>query len=114
MDLVDDTVGAWTGSRGKQAVFDLLTQHRVPCAPVREISEVVADPHLRARGMLKDIEHPEFGAITVASSPIRFTDMPPLEPNASRRLGEDNGEILCDFLNEPRSQLDGLRARGVI
>jgi CoA:oxalate CoA-transferase len=114
MDFVDDTVGAWTGSRGKQAVFDLLTQHRVPCAPVRDISEVVADPHLRARGMLKDIEHPEFGAITVASSPIRFTDMPPLEPRASRRLGEDNGEILCDFLNEPRSQLDALRARGVI
>jgi len=114
MDFVDDTIGAWTRSRGKQAVFDLLTNHRIPCAPVRDISEVVADPHLRARGMLQDIEHPEFGSITVSSSPIRFTDMPPLAPKASRRLGEDNGEILCDFFNEPRSQLDGWRARGVI
>jgi formyl-CoA transferase len=114
MDLVDDTIGAWTRGQGKQAVFDLLTHHRVPCAPVRDISEVVADPHLRARGMLRDIEHPEFGSITVSSSPIRFTDMPPLAPKASRRLGEDNGEVLCDFFNEPRSQLDGWRDRGII
>ncbi len=114
MDFVDASINEWTRARKKQDVFDLLIQHRVPCAPVRDISEVVADPHLRARGMLKDMEHPEFGAITVASSPIRFPELPsrPIEP--SRRLGADNDSVLSELLGETPDSIAAWRAQGVI
>ena len=114
MDFVDQWLNQWTRVRCKQDVFDLLVQHRVPCAPVRDISEVVADPHLRARGMLKDIEHPEFGPITIAASPIRFPELPSKTPAASHRLGADNEEILCGLLGEEASTVTAWRSQGVI
>lgn len=114
MDLVDSIITDWTSVRGKNAIFDLLNANRVPCAPVRNIHDVVGDPHLRARGMLHDIDHPEFGAITVASSPIRFTGEPAPRPEPSPRLGIDNGEVLCGLLGEPLGNLDVWREQGVI
>ena len=59
MDVVDDLVSSFTKQFNKQDLFALLMKHRVPCAPVRTLMEVVNDPHLHQRGMLQWIDHPE-------------------------------------------------------
>ena len=41
----------------------MLTGQGVPCAPVRTIEELVADPEVARRGMLLDSEFPSRGAI---------------------------------------------------
>ena len=114
MDLVDDIVSRWTQMHAKDELFQLLNEHRVPCAPVRNIQEVVADPHLRARGMLHDIDHPEFGRITVTSTPIRFMEQAAPIPYPSHRLGEDNAAVLCSLLGEPAQRLDDWKKRGIV
>jgi crotonobetainyl-CoA:carnitine CoA-transferase CaiB-like acyl-CoA transferase len=58
MDSVDEIVSDFTRTQTKQALFELLVGLRVPCAPVRELDEVVADPHLHARGALENVVHP--------------------------------------------------------
>ena len=113
-DEVDGVVADWTKARPKQAIFEALTKLRVPCAPVRDLSEVVSDPHMRARGMLRDIDHPEFGPITVAASPIRFVGQENLEPAPSPRLGADNEAIICGLLGDSKSSLDSFRSRGIV
>src|SRR5260370_11530442 len=72
MDVVDDLVGTFTRKYNKQDLFALLMKHRVPCAPVRTLMEVVNDPHLHQRGMLQWIDHPELVRIVVQSSPMRY------------------------------------------
>jgi formyl-CoA transferase len=47
-------------------------RHRVACAPVRDLTEVVNDPHLHERGMLQKQDHPELGPIVVQHSPLRY------------------------------------------
>ena len=88
MDVVDDLVSSFTKQFNKQDLFALLMKHRVPCAPVRTLKEVVNDPHLHQRGMLQWIDHPELGRIVVQSSPMRYDGAPPLphraEPQARR------------------------------
>src|SRR3954467_8152033 len=90
IDVVDDLVSTFTRQFTKQDLFALLMKHRVPCAPVRTLKEVVNDPHLHQRGMLQWIEHPELGRIVVQASPMRYDGTPQLPHQPSRRLGEDN------------------------
>lgn len=114
MDFVDGVVAAWTSGSPKQALFERLIAQRVPCAPVRDLKEVSADPHLRARGLLQPIEHPEFGPITVAGSPLRYQGSRATAPRPSARLGADNRAVFGDWLGLASAELDALRADGVI
>ena len=65
VDEIDRVVGGWTAGFAKQELFELLQRRRVPCAPVRELADVVADPHMHERGALQWQDHPELGRIVV-------------------------------------------------
>ncbi len=114
MAAVDELVSGFTARFDKQPLFDLLMKHRVPCAPVRDLDEVVNDPHLHARGALLWQEHPELGRIPVQSSPLRFagTDQMPITP--SRKLGADNNAIYGDWLGLSANDIAQLTSEGVI
>jgi formyl-CoA transferase len=81
---------------------------------VRNLTEVVNDPHLHARGMLQWQDHPVLGRIVVQHSPLRFAGDPqrPLEP--SHALGADTGRVLEDRLGLTPGQISDLAERGVI
>jgi formyl-CoA transferase len=114
MDAVDEIVGGFTQRFAKQALFELLLKHRVPCAPVRDLDEVVNDPHMLARRALQWIEHPELGRIPVQSSPLRFEGVDPLPIVPSRRLGEDNVAVYGDWLGLSRDAIATLEEQEVI
>jgi len=112
IDAIDALVGAWTAPQNKEALFALLQAHRVPCAPVRNLDEVVNDPHMHARGALHWQDHPELGRIVVPHSPLRFagTEQRPLEP--SRPLGADADAVLAG-LGLPPGAIAALHRDGV-
>jgi CoA:oxalate CoA-transferase len=114
MDEVDELVGAFTSGHERDPLCTLLRENRVPCAPVRDLGEVVDDPHLRERGMLQEIEHPEFGSIVVPHSPLRFSgeERMPIEPSPG--LGQHNEEIFCGLLGLDQDELEELRRTEVI
>ena len=114
MEATDAMISEWTRPLPKQAVFELLIRHRVPCAPVRELGEVVRDPHLHARGWLRDVEHPEFGAITVPASPLHFEGHDPLPYAPSVPLGQDGRDVLAERLGLDDAALDALEADKII
>jgi formyl-CoA transferase len=114
MDAVDEIVGGFTQRFAKQALFELLLKHRVPCAPVRDLDEVVNDPHMLARRALQWIEHPELGRIPVQSSPLRFEGVDPLPIVPSRRLGEDNVAVYGGWLGLSREAIATLEEQEVI
>lgn len=66
---------------------------RPPCVPVRERDEVLYDPHLEGRGMVTEIDHPNFGEIRVPGMPIRLhgSEYPDIEP--APMPGQDNAEV---------------------
>lgn len=114
IDAVDEIVGGFTQRFAKQALFELLLKHRVPCAPVRDLDEVVNDPHMLERRALQWIEHPELGRIPVQSSPLRFEGVDPLPIVPSRRLGEDNVAVYGDWLGLSRDAIATLEEQEVI
>ncbi|MFX9097255.1 CoA transferase, partial [Acinetobacter baumannii] len=66
---IDGMISRWTEGFTRDELFARLVAHRVPSAPVRDLPEVIADPHMHERGMLFEIDHPQYGPITVCRSP---------------------------------------------
>lgn len=114
MDEVDRIVAEWTGGLTRGSIEELLLAVRVPCAPVKELPEVIQDPNMWARGMLKTMEHPELGTITQASSPMRFGYGTPGDLTPSPRLGQHSREVLAELLGTSDNDLDDLESKEVI
>jgi formyl-CoA transferase len=115
MDEIDAMVEAWTRGRGKDDVMAVLTTAHVPCAPVRNAGEVVNDPHLKARGVWADIEHPRRGKTRVPVSPIRLHGSAPGSvARAAPLLGQDTDRVLAELLGLGADELAALHSAGVI
>jgi len=111
MDETDALVGTWTQTLGKMAVFAITRRLRIPCAPVRDVGEVMHDPHMHERGMLEWIEHDEIGRIVVPTSPLRFHGADRVATTPSPKLGQHNAENLRRLARtvvrrDPRSQTE--------
>jgi len=98
MDALDRDIAAITRTYAKEALFRQLIDARVPCAPVRELDEVVNDAHLHQTGMLRWVDHPMYGRVLIHGSPLAFkgVDAPAYRPSAA--LGEDAHAILSEAL----------------
>jgi crotonobetainyl-CoA:carnitine CoA-transferase CaiB-like acyl-CoA transferase len=86
---------------------------RVPCAPVNSVREALDDEQVRARGMILELDHPEFGRLRQVASPIR-TDGVVARPAPAPRLGEHTETLLRELLGYPDARLAALRATGVL
>lgn len=107
MDAIDDMVAEWTSGRDTDTAFRILMDAKVPCAPVRNLDQVMEDENMHQRGALERIEHPEFGSIVVQQSPLRYDGVPPYPLEPSHPLGADTERVLGE-----RTSLDAdTRAR---
>ncbi|EJN06743.1 CoA transferase [Phyllobacterium sp. YR531] len=113
MEMVDQLVATFTREKGKQELLELLQAARVPTAPVRDLTEVIADPVLHERGALIDVDHPAFGNITLPRSAIRFADTPQPNYRCSPTYAADNERIYGEIGLDAKS-LERLTEKGVI
>jgi len=86
---------------------------RVPCAPVNTIAQALADEQVRARGMIVEVEHPEFGLLREVASPVR-TAGSNSPPTPAPRLGQHTDEILSGLLRYDAARVASLRASGAL
>ncbi len=104
MEEAEGLVSAWTATRSRAEVCRAARDCHVPCAPVRDLAEVNADPHLLERGFLETLDHPALGEVTLPTSPLRFDGQSsgPLEPSCE--LGRDTDEVIDEWLGETPSE----------
>jgi formyl-CoA transferase len=113
VDEIDAAIEAWTEKRSKHEVMEILAGAGVPCGAVLDSTEVLADPHLRQRGMIVELEHPRRGPYPMPANPVRLSD----SPTRLRRpplLGEHNAEVYGALLGYGAGELEALRRDGVI
>ena len=53
-----------------------------------------ADPQVRAREMVVEIEHPALGRLRTLGSPIKMSETPPIVTRRAPLLGEHTVEVL--------------------
>ena len=114
IDAVDEIIGTFTAGYYKEELFQLLMRHRVASAPVRDLNDVINDPHMLARRAIEWIDHPDLGKVPLPNSPMRYSGSAPLAIVPSRRLGEDNQTVYHEWLGIPKEGLEELQVAGVI
>ena len=81
--------------------YERLAAAGVPTAPIRNVGEVVADPHLHQRAMFHEMTDPAGGTFLTAGSPLRMNGHPPPLSVDCPRLGEQTESVLKEWLDEP-------------
>lgn len=109
---VDALIEAWTGGSPRQLIADLLLAASVPCAPVRELSEVVLDRNMHERGSLQWVDHPELGRVVLPHSPMRYEGDEPVALRPSKPLGADNARVFGDWLGHSAAELERMAKGG--
>lgn len=111
---VDELIEGWTKTLTKDEVARRMLAAKVPCAPVRNLMEVMYDENMHARGSLQWIDHPELGRVVLPHSPLVFegTQRRPIEP--SLPLGAGNDAVFGDWLGHSKEELAAYKAEGVI
>ncbi|MBB2946340.1 formyl-CoA transferase [Actinoplanes lutulentus] len=113
MDAVDTLVGAWTSGLSKAEIEAVLKAARIPYAPVVTLSELLDDPHVRARGVLHEVSD-ERGTFTTLGSPLVLSGSPMVEPVRAGRLGEHTDQVLRDELGLSTDEIAKLHETGVV
>jgi len=114
-DELDELIVAWTRPQRRDDIIRIVMEAGIPCAPVREVDEVVADPEVAARGTLIDSTFPKRGDVRVVGSPIKMSAITREETPQQRPpdLGEHTEEVLAS-IGISRERIAQLRAEGAI
>lgn len=112
--LLYSIVSEWIEEKTVDELIALTEKAQIPCGQVYDIPEVLADPHIRAREMIVDIDYPGLGKVPLAGFPIKFSETPGNFANRGPLLGEHNEEIYCGLLGFSRQKLAGLQEEGIV
>ena len=85
------------GTRRREEWVRDLTEAGVPCGSVREISEVLADPQITAREMVREVEHGTIGRARVINSPVKMSETPTSVRTAPPTLGQHTAAVLGEL-----------------
>ena len=103
------------GARTTADWLALLGSAGVPCAPVRTVDQVFADPHTQARAMQIAMEDPTLagGRVSLIGNPIHASATPPIYRHAPPRVGQHTREIL-EEQGLTSGEIDALIADGAV
>jgi CoA:oxalate CoA-transferase len=113
IDEVTAAVADWTATRTRNEISALCDQYHVPAAPLRDMMEVLADPHLHARGFLTD-HVTDAVPVALPNSPMRYEGSALRPLTSSPSLGQHTDEVLTELCGLDEAALADLRREGVI
>jgi benzylsuccinate CoA-transferase BbsF subunit len=113
-DDLEAEVTAWTITRDPFDAMRALQAAGVAAYPPQMNKELDADPHLNARGIFVEKEHPEVGVRRHVGIPWRMSDTPCEVRRAAPVMGQDNDYVFGELLGYSSDQIADLAAREII
>ena len=103
----------WTGEREKRDVMKAFAGRGIVCGAVLDTAEVLADPHLRERETIFDLEYPTRGRFSVIGCPVRLSDSPVAAKRAPLK-GEHTEDVLRSLARYTTEEIRQLKEKQVI
>ena len=109
-----DAIARIAGALDAYDFFTGAQERGLQCGIINAPEEIMADPHIAARGFPVEVEHPEVGRrIRYPGAPYRFGATPWAVRRRAPLIGEDN-EAVYGGLGLNVGELESLRRSGVI
>ena len=100
-------------TKTRQEWIDILAPANVVCAPIYTIGQALNDPHIQARGMTVEVDHPVGGKLSLLANPIRFSESE-MTYTAPPLIGQHTDEVLGDVLGLAPDRLKALHDAKVV
>jgi len=105
----------WMASQGTDdAVIKVFEEFRVPSAPVMSIIDTLKHPYFKARNMVRKVNDPLLGEVTIPGFPLKYSEFPELLDLVAPLLGQHGAEVLKENLGLSDAQIDALAETGVL
>jgi benzylsuccinate CoA-transferase BbsF subunit len=111
---LDRKVEAWTMKHRAGEISRRLQAAGIAAGPASTVADLLSDPHLRERGFVVDVDHPEAGRRTTMGLPWRIGGLPTHDVRHAPLLGEHNSYVFKDVLGLSDAEIDELTACGAI
>ncbi|MGE0847231.1 MAG: CaiB/BaiF CoA transferase family protein [Flavobacteriaceae bacterium] len=108
---LEETLAPYFVRRTKEEWLAAFDEIGLPAGPVMEISEMHADPHVRARDMVVELDHPVAGHVQAIGLPVKFSETPGSIDCPAPLLGQHTREILAEA-GLSADEIDDLIASG--
>ena len=77
-------------------LLKLLSDHRVPAAPIHTVASALEDPQTAATGMIQPCDHPRADGYVDVPMPVRWDGRRPALRRVPPDIGEHQGELFPD------------------
>ncbi|PSK91835.1 crotonobetainyl-CoA:carnitine CoA-transferase CaiB-like acyl-CoA transferase [Murinocardiopsis flavida] len=112
IDALQDAIEEVTADRTTAEWIEALDKAGVPGGPVLRYDEALADPHVVARGMIAEVDHPIIGPMRTIAPPAKFSSVDFAVRGPAPWLGQHTRRVLAEAgLGE--AEVDALCADGV-
>ncbi|HEV8718542.1 MAG TPA: CoA transferase [Candidatus Binatia bacterium] len=113
-DALEQIVTEWTQERSADEVTQSLQQAGIAAYPSLDGRDMLANPHITARGFFVELEHPEVGKRRHLGIPWKMSRTPCEVRRPAPCLGQDTDYVLGDILGLSREEISSLRAKEVL
>ena len=97
VDALEAEIEALFSSAPTEHWVGLLDKAKVPGGPVYRYEQILHDPHIKARQMVVDIDHPKIGPMKTLGLPIKSTGELTAIRQPAPLLGQHSAQVLEDL-----------------
>lgn len=111
---IDGLVAERLRSRPTAHWLEVLQQAQIPCGPVNTFDQALADPQVRARGMVVDVPLPDGQPLSMPGNPVKLSAAQARPWSGPPTLGQHTDAVLTELMGYDPARVAALRAQGVV
>ncbi len=113
-EAITEAMNQWLATRTTEQAIAELEKARIPAGPVLELDQVLEDPQVKARELLRYVDHPGAAKpVPLADTAVRLSATPGGIRSRAAALGEHTDEVLGE-IGYSDDEISALRAAEVV
>ncbi len=113
-DALDALVAEWIAEHPLDEVVATMVDNRIPVAPVNDVAQIVADPHVQARQSVVQVHDDTMGVLNMVGPVPKLSATPGAIRFSGPAIGSSNDAVYRDLLGCSDERLAALRDAGAI
>lgn len=113
-ERIDALIGEKFRTRPTAHWVALLHQARIPCGPVNNFAQALADSQVQARDMVREVTLTSGKKVSMPGNPVKLSNDSGVEWSAPPALGQDTDAVLRELLGYSDGHIAALKASATI
>lgn len=110
---LDDIIAAFIAERTQAENVAYFDAAEVTIGPIYDISQIVQDPHVQARGLVQAYPDPDMGTLPMHAAAVRLSGTPASFRRRAPVIGQDNRDLLAEA-GYTAAEVDALLSSGCV